>query len=351
MQIPVVPRIRVRLVDLFRRSRRRGIAEFMARTGGDIFFRFRLHPFERVEYASDALERVLGYPLSDWYATPEMPGRTVHPDDRSVLQELERGSVPDGPVVVRWIARDGRIVWIEERFRGLWNRRGVLVCIDAIGRDVSERVLAEQRNRDLVERNTRVLRQVHVRVGESLQLLSAVVRLREENPTLAEQRRMHVHIRALALVSNAFERADTPISVAMSKYLRGVVHVAGEHLTTHCTPHVSLDVQHMELRVDQASACGLLAVEFIGDILKRFEGSPRIPVLRVSLTQLDRSVVELSVVVRSGSLDDTTSDRTRTDPALERLLTVLTTTIRGEYAVSLNPLGHVMRFEAAKIQV
>lgn len=322
----------------------------MARTGGDVFFRYRLHPYERVEYANDAVERALGYPVSDWYTVPRLVGRLVHPEDYSILEDLKRGAIPMGPTVVRWTHRDGRIVWIEERFRGVWNRRGTLICIDAIGRDVSERVLAEQRYHELVERNNRVLRRVHQRVGESLQLLSAIVRLREEHPTLAQQRRMHVHVRALALISNAFERADTPISVSMSKYVRGVVHVASEYLKSGTPPHISTDIQPMELRVDQASACGLLLVEFLADLMQAYEGSSYAPVLRVSLTRLDRADVELSVFVRAGEASERRLRRAQKDPALERLLTVLTTTIRGEYSVGLNPAGHTLRFEMAKMQ-
>ncbi len=321
----------------------------MARTGEDVFFRFRLYPRERVEYANEALERVLGYPLTDWYTKERMIGRTVHPDDFSPLDEIKRGTVPDGSLVVRWIAVDGRIVWIEQRFRGIWDRSGRLVFVDTIGRDVSERVLAEQRYRELVEQNNRVLRRVHKRVGESLQLLSAVVRLREENPTLAEQRRMYVHIRALALVSNAFERADTPISVSMSKYLRGVLHVVAENMSFSSPPHISMDIQPMELRVDQASACGLFLVEFIADLLQFFDGSSYAPVIRVSLTRLDRSDAELSVNLRAGGSPGSPVQRRRSDPSFERLLTVLTTTIRGEYAVRLNPPGHTLRFPAAHL--
>ncbi|MFP4508684.1 MAG: PAS domain-containing protein [Spirochaetaceae bacterium] len=350
MQVPFIPRIPGSLTDLFNRSRRRGIAEFMARTGSDVFFRYRVHPTERVEFANEAVERVLGYPVSDWYTVPRLLGRLVHPEDYVILEGLKRGVIPSGPTVVRWTARDGRIVWVEERFRGVWNRRGTLICIDAIGRDVSERVIAEQRYHDLVERNNRVLRRVHQRVGESLQLLSAIVRLREDNPSPAQQTRMHVHVRALALVSNAFEHADTPISVSMSKYVRGVVHVASEYLKSGTPPHISTDVQPMELRVDQASACGLLLVEFLADLMQAYEGSSYAPVLRVSLTRLDRADVELSVFVRAGDAHERQPRRPQTDPALERLLTVLTTTLRGEYSVGLNPAGHTLRFEMAKMQ-
>jgi PAS domain S-box-containing protein len=68
-------------------------------------------------YVSPRIEQVLGYPPEAWWEDPGLWVEMLHPEDREdVLRETER-AVEAGEsfsMVYRMIARDGRIVWLQD---------------------------------------------------------------------------------------------------------------------------------------------------------------------------------------------------------------------------------------------
>ncbi|MEB3289265.1 MAG: PAS domain S-box protein [Leptolyngbya sp.] len=109
-------------------------------------------------------EQVLGYPLAD------LEGREfltfVHPDDlENTLQEinrLDRGGITMN-FVNRYRCRDGQYRWIEWRSAPQGN------FIYSAARDITDRVLSEQRERRRAEQE-QVLREITQRIRQSLEL-------------------------------------------------------------------------------------------------------------------------------------------------------------------------------------
>jgi PAS domain S-box-containing protein len=110
----------------------------LAERSPDILYRYRLHPTNGFDYVSPAATAVTGYTIEEHYADPELPLAIVHPDDRHVLEERAMlGPTPD-PVVLRWIRKDGRITWLELHETGIYDRRGKLVAIEGVGRELGD---------------------------------------------------------------------------------------------------------------------------------------------------------------------------------------------------------------------
>ncbi len=113
----------------------------------DMIVRIHLKPEPSFEYASPAADAILGYAPAELYAQPELVFQAVHPDDRPLVEQALRA--PDGKAFsMRTFHKDGRIVWLEQRAVGVYDESGGLVAVEAISRDISERVQAtEERNR------------------------------------------------------------------------------------------------------------------------------------------------------------------------------------------------------------
>lgn len=111
----------------------------MADNAPDVIFRYRLENLPgRCDYINSTIKRILGYRPEEFYADPELAGKVIHPDDRPLFHTLfEEGQLPDGAVVMRWIARDGRIVTTEQRIVPVHDASGHLVAIEGIARDVT----------------------------------------------------------------------------------------------------------------------------------------------------------------------------------------------------------------------
>jgi PAS domain S-box-containing protein len=108
----------------------------------DIIFRYRLVPEPALEYVSPAMEAMLGYTPQEVLGDPSMMFKLVHPDDLGTLQAMM--AALDGEPTLRWIARDGRIVWTEHRTAPVLDDAGELVAVEGIVRDVTDRILSEE---------------------------------------------------------------------------------------------------------------------------------------------------------------------------------------------------------------
>jgi PAS domain S-box-containing protein/putative nucleotidyltransferase with HDIG domain len=114
----------------------------------DIIFRLRLNPTFGFEYVSPAVSTITGYTPEEFYADPDLILKMVHPDDRPHLEAIIAVTVPpDQPHVLRWIRKDGSMVWTELRSRPFFDEAGQPVALEGINRDVTERMQSEERLR------------------------------------------------------------------------------------------------------------------------------------------------------------------------------------------------------------
>jgi PAS domain S-box-containing protein len=101
----------------------------------DVVYRYRIRP-PGFEYVSPAATEVTGYTPEEHYADPALGFKIVHPEDFQRLRQLAT-SVPDGsPVLLRWIRKDGRVIWTEQRNVPVFDDDGQLVAIEGVAREV-----------------------------------------------------------------------------------------------------------------------------------------------------------------------------------------------------------------------
>ncbi|MCA1733581.1 MAG: PAS domain-containing protein, partial [Acidobacteria bacterium] len=116
----------------------------LAENASDMIFRVELVPRTRFTYVSPSSVSLTGYTPEDYYADPQLAFRTVHPDDRHLLEEGAAGKGADEPRVMRWIRKDGAIIWAEQRTTPIFDVHGDLVALEGISRDVTENHQAEE---------------------------------------------------------------------------------------------------------------------------------------------------------------------------------------------------------------
>ncbi|MGB9879600.1 MAG: PAS domain S-box protein, partial [Anaerolineae bacterium] len=117
----------------------------LAENAMDIVYRLRFKPEQKFEYVSPSSTRIVGYTPEEHYSDPYLGERIVHPDDRPLLNRARSDpSLFRKPLILRWIHKDGRVVWTEHHIRPVLVD-GQIVAIEGISRDITERKEAEQR--------------------------------------------------------------------------------------------------------------------------------------------------------------------------------------------------------------
>jgi PAS domain S-box-containing protein len=117
----------------------------LAQNAQDIIYRYRFLPERSFEYVSPVATVITGYTPEEHYADPDLGLKLVHPDDRPLLTAATQGASDyDKPLTLRWVRKDGAIIWTEQRNVLIYDQAGNLVEIEGIARDITERKQAEE---------------------------------------------------------------------------------------------------------------------------------------------------------------------------------------------------------------
>jgi len=155
----------------------------LAENAPDLIYRYRLSPEPGFDYVSPAAAVVTGYTPEEHYADPQLGLKLVHPEDRSILAAMMRGEAPPGePLALRWVRKDGRVVWTEQRNVPVFDAEGKMVALEGIARDITSRRESQEALRESFSRLKRTLEQ-------SIRVLASTVELRDPY-TAGHQRRV-----------------------------------------------------------------------------------------------------------------------------------------------------------------
>ena len=130
----------------------------LAENAPDLIYRYEFTPQRGFTYVSPAATAVTGYTPEEHYADPDLGLKIVHPDDRLLLEQYFQGEGAfREPIVLRWIRKDGQIIWTEQRNVPVYDEAGNLVAMEGIARDITERKRAEEEIRQRIEQLSTLL--------------------------------------------------------------------------------------------------------------------------------------------------------------------------------------------------
>ena len=146
---------------------------------------FLVSPEGRALYVNPAMTEVLGYAPEEFYADPGLAVKIVHPEDRPRMiqgfNKLRRGEDDHQPKQLRWIHRDGHLVYTEHTRTVLFDQEGRLLEIIGIGRDITARQQAEAALRASEARYRALFEYAH----EALALGTVDGKILDANPAAA----------------------------------------------------------------------------------------------------------------------------------------------------------------------
>ena len=104
----------------------------------DIIFYLQLKPRRRFKYISKSAEKFCGYKQQQFYLNPDIFTRLTHPDDHPLLEFVRENPIKNiNPVIMRWITREGSVIWIERKITRIHMKRGEVYGIEGYIRNIS----------------------------------------------------------------------------------------------------------------------------------------------------------------------------------------------------------------------
>jgi PAS domain S-box-containing protein len=117
---------------------------------------------QRIDFVSDYVETMLGYTVDQWLSRKDFWLSIIHPADVERVKQLASEDLPKGRpgrlIEFRWIAIDGRVVWVQANTAIVKAEDGNVLGLRGVTVDITKRKLSEEkliqseeRYRDLVE--------------------------------------------------------------------------------------------------------------------------------------------------------------------------------------------------------
>jgi PAS domain S-box-containing protein len=102
---------------------------------------------ESAAYVSPQIEQILGYSLEEWHGNPSFFVDHLHPDDRDSVRAAQRAARESGrplDLEYRFMAADGRIVWLRDLYTIVRDENGKPWYAQGFAVDVTDRKQAER---------------------------------------------------------------------------------------------------------------------------------------------------------------------------------------------------------------
>lgn len=204
--------------------------------------------------------------------------------------------------------------------------------------DITERKHAEEQLRHSLKEKEGLLREVHHRVKNNLQVISSLLRLETSRSDVADTQRvlhdMQGRILSMAVLHETLYRSGRFGQVELGGYLRQLALQLFR--ATACAARLNTDLRPVSVELDQAIPCGLILNELLTNSLKHaFNEGPGGEV-RVSLAQDESGEVTLTVADTGVGLPPDFETRRSRSLGLQ-LVTDLVRQIGGRLAILPGP--------------
>jgi two-component sensor histidine kinase len=225
---------------------------------------------------------------------------------------------------------DGTEFPVEISLSPIETEEGTLVS--AAIRDISERKLAETKLRNSLNEKEVLLKEIHHRVKNNLQIVSSILNLQMdqiEDPAALELfQESQSRVRSIALFHEKLYQSEDLARVDIAEYLKGLT--SGLFATYGIDPDVlqlSLKVDDIPMGVDAAITSGLIVNELLSNSLKHAFPDGRRGKVRVEL-RADPAGAVLEVMDDGIGVPDHLDFRNPATLGL-KLVSILTDQLRG----------------------
>lgn len=256
-------------------------------------------------YYNPAYYHILGYESDEFKAAGQTWRDLVHPDDIERALAADRACIEGSQDFIeaeyRMKAKNGEWRWIYARGKCISRGKdGRALRLVGTHLDITDRKVAEERLvRSLAEKEV-LLREVHHRVKNNLNVISSLLNLQSaviETPeqALVAFQNSRDRIMAMSLAHEELYKSRDYTQVDMSQYLGELFNQLLVAYDAEGRIKLSLDVSTIVLSVNAAIPCGLIINELITNAFKYAYPNSAHGEVSVSLTERGNGNMELRI--------------------------------------------------------
>lgn len=116
-------------------------------------YRYSLRPEMGFEYVSPSVAAVTGFTSEEFYSDPDLFLKNTHQEDRLLVEKALLAPESSREASnLRWVRKDGRIIWLQQRQMPIFDSRGEITAIEGVISDITDRRRVEDALRDSEKR-------------------------------------------------------------------------------------------------------------------------------------------------------------------------------------------------------
>lgn len=207
--------------------------------------------------------------------------------------------------ILRNYRKDGTLFWNELSISPIFDSNGTLTHYIGIQNDISDRIQAEHVLRASLEEKDLLLREVHHRVKNNLQVISSIFSLQaqynDDPEILSLLADSQNRIRSMALIHEKLYQSKSLAQIDFTDYIRNLVsNLFSSYNVSANLVRLKLDICALSLNIDTAIPCGLLINELVSNALKHAFPNERPGEIRIVLEEIPEN--QLHLVIRDDGI-------------------------------------------------
>jgi len=238
---------------------------------------FLVDPEGKIAMVNQATLNLLGYRQgSELTGRPfeSILGRRDIPADLGQIrfEEIAKaGSMSD--VEVTFITRDSQELPVSLSASVVQDEAGTDQGIVYVGRDLTERKRTEEQIRASLQEKEILLKEIHHRVKNNLQIISSLLRLQsrdtQDEAALGALNESRNRVHSMAIIHETLYRSEGLARVDLATYTQKLVdYLLRSYNFSAQTIRTKIDIADVSLDMDAAICCGLIINELVSNSLK-----------------------------------------------------------------------------------
>jgi PAS domain S-box-containing protein len=197
----------------------------------------------------------------------------VNPQRREELYELMQNGSDVKNFEVEFYRKDGSKLWVLLSTRPFLNEKHEILYVDGIIQDISERKMAEEQLRGSLKEKETLLKEIHHRVKNNLQVISSMLHLQSARATdkeiLMAFKESQSRVDTMALIHEKLYQSKDLTVIPMTGYIGDLLtNLYISFGTNEEEIKAVIKVADVNLNVSTAIPCGLIINELVTNCLK-----------------------------------------------------------------------------------
>ncbi|MCX9083140.1 MAG: PAS domain-containing protein [Candidatus Methanoperedens sp.] len=195
--------------------------------------------------------------------------------------------------------KDGEKQYVEVSTSPILDEHGRITKVIHVSHDITERKVAEVKIKASLEEKEVLLREIHHRVKNNMQIVSSLLGIQSQNIEDKKYKDIFIQsqtrIDSMSLIHQKLYQSESLAQINFKDYIDSIVSNIFESYCTKSNITFDLDVEDIPLKIDYAVPCGLIINELVTNCLKYAFPDERQGKIRILVKSKENNMIQLSI--------------------------------------------------------